>query len=158
LEPLGSNGAIAKAITAAESGLSGAVADIGNLQKPILAIRDGVAGLLAPMEKAIAPLLSALFIVLIAFAAQALLCAIGILYLIRTRPIELTNALMMGGPFGLLGYCYRALLQLGVSLLSGRKQVPPELLINDLRVQAERLQSEIASLRAEFLPPRAAAQ
>jgi len=158
LEPLGPNGAVGKAIKAAESGLEGAVADIGNLRKPILEIRDGVAGLLAPLEKALAPILSALFIVLIAFAAQALLCVIGILYLIRSRPIELTNALMMGGPFGLLGYCYRALLQLGVSLLSGRQQVRPERLIGDLRVQAERLQAEIAALRAEFLPSRAAAQ
>ena len=158
LEPLGSNGAVGKAIAAADSGLSGAFADLGSLRQPILAVRDGVAGLLAPLEKAIAPLLSALFVILIALATQAVLCAFGILYLIRSRPIELTNALMMGGPFGLLGYCYRALLQLGVSLLSGRKQVPPERLINDLRAQAERLQSEIAALRAEFLPPRTAAQ
>jgi hypothetical protein len=159
LEPLGPNGPVGKAIKAAESGLEGAVADVGNLRKPILEIRDGIAGLLAPLEKALAPILSALLIILIAFLAQALLWGIGILYLIRTRPMEFANALIVGVfPFGLLGYCYRALLQLGVSLLSGRRRVPPERLIVDLRARAERLQFEIASLRAEFLPHHVAAQ
>src|SRR5262249_12873944 len=119
LAPLGSNGAIAKAIKVVEGGLNGAVADIGHLRQPIVAIRDGVAGLVPPLQKVVAPVLSALLVVLIALAAQALLCAIGILYLIASRPSEFINALIIGGPFGLLGYCYRALLQLGVSLLSG---------------------------------------
>jgi hypothetical protein len=99
----------------------------------------------------IAPILLALFIVLIALAAQALLCAAGILYLIRSQPTEFANALIMGGPFGLLGYCYRALLQCGFSLLSGRRQVRPERLVDDLRTRAGRLEAEIATLRADFL-------
>jgi hypothetical protein len=156
LAPLGSNGAVGKAIKAARSGMEGAFADIGKLRQPILAIRDGIAGLLAPLEAVVAPILSALFVVLIAVVAQALLCAAGIVYLIRSRPTEFAAALLKG-PFGLLGYCYRALLQLGFSSLFGRAQVRPERLISDLRAQAERLQSEIATLRADFLSPGAAA-
>jgi hypothetical protein len=157
LAPLGPNGPIGKAIKAAQSGVEGAIADVGKLRQPILAIRDGVAGLLAPLQAAVAPILAALFVVLVAVVAQVLLCVAGILYLIRSRPTELTTALMMGGPFGLLGYCYRALLQLGFSLLVGRAQVRPERLIDDLRARAERLQSEIAALRADFLSPGAPA-
>jgi hypothetical protein len=157
LAPLGSNGAVGKAIKAAENGVDGAIADVRKLRQPILAIRDGIAGLLAPLQAVVAPILSALFVVLVAVVAQALLCVAGILYLIRSRPIELTNALIMGGPFGLLGYCYRALLQCGFSMLFGRAEVRPDRLIDDLRAQAVRLQSEIATLRADFLSPGASA-
>lgn len=157
LSPLGPNGAIGKAIGAVESGVDKAIAEVGGLRRPILAVRDGIAGLLAPLQKMIAPVVSALFVVLIALAAQVLLCAAGILFLIRSRPAEFANAFLMGGPFGIPGYCYRALLQQGFSLLSGRSQAQPERLIDGLRARAERLQSEIAALRADLPSPGAGA-
>jgi hypothetical protein len=157
LAPLGSNGPIGKAFKAAQSEVEGAMGDIGKLRQPILAIRDGVAGLLAPLEAALAPILAALFVVLVAVVAQVLLCVAGILYLIRTRPTELATKLITGIPFGLLGYCHRALVQWGFSMLFGRPQARPERLIDDLRTRAERLQSEIATLRADFLSPGALA-
>jgi hypothetical protein len=150
LAPLGSNGAIGKAIKATETGIDKAIADVGNLRQPMLAIRNGIAGLLSPLQTMIAPILSALFVILMALAVQVSLCAAGILLLIRSRPGELANALIMRGPFGLLGYCYRALLQHGFSLLFGRNPARPGQLIDELRMQAEQLQSELAALRADF--------
>lgn len=157
LSPFGPNGAIGKAIKAVENGVDKAIADLGGLRRPILAVRDGIAGLLAPVEKVIAPVLSALFVVLVALVAQVLLSAAGILFLIRSRPTEFANALVTRGPFGLLGYCYRALLQYGFYLSSGRRQAQPERQIDDLRAQTELLQSEIAALRADLLSPGAGA-
>ena len=156
LAPLGPNGAVGNAIKAAENAVDGAIGEIGKLRQPILAIRDGVVGALAPLRAVIGPIVTAVFVVVIALVAQVLLYVAGVLVLVRSRPAEFMGALIGRGPLGVLGYSYRALLQSGFVMTFGCKSTPPrERLIEDLRTKAERLQTEIATLRADFIPPAA---
>ncbi len=158
LSPLGPNGPAGKAIRAAESAVDAEIGEVGKLWQPIRAIRDGVIDLLAPLQAVISPIVTAIFVVLIALAAQVLLYLASTLVLIRSRPAEFTGVLVARGPIGLLGYSYRALLQRGFAQALGRTSTPAqEGSIADLQARAARLQAEIARLRADFVPTTGAA-
>jgi hypothetical protein len=96
--PLGPNGVVGKAVKAAESEVGTAIAEAGKLRQPILAVRDGVAGLLAPLQAALGPLVSALIVVAVAVVAQLLVCAVSVAFLLFTRPAEFGRALLTRGP------------------------------------------------------------
>jgi hypothetical protein len=158
LAPLGPNGVVGKAVKAAESDVGAAIAEIGKLRQPILAIRDGVGGLLAPLQAALGPLGSALNAVVIAFVALVLVCGVSVVFMLLTRPAELVRALFTHGPIGLVPYCYRAMLLSGFANAFAREPSSPhEHVIDALRERATRLQAEIATLRADLAGPGASA-
>jgi hypothetical protein len=158
LAPLGPNGVVGKAVKAAESEVGTAIAEAGKLRQPILAVRDGVAGLLSPLQAALGPLVSALIVVAVAVVAQFLVCAVSVAFLLFTRPAEFVRALLTRGPIGLVPYCYRAMLLSGFANAFARKPSSPhEHVIDALRERAARLQAEITTLRAEFARPSASA-
>jgi hypothetical protein len=151
LAPLGPNGAVGKAVKAAESEVGAAIAEVGKLRQPILAIRDDVANLLAPLQAVVGPLVSALVVVAIAVVVQLVACGVSVVFLLLTHPVEFVRALIARGPIGLLPYCSRAMLLSGFANAFARKPPPPhEHLIDALRERAVRLQSEIAALHADF--------
>jgi hypothetical protein len=154
LAPLGPNGVVGKAVKAAESEVGAAIAEVGKLQQPILAIRDGVGGLLAALQAALGPLVSALIVVVIAFVALVLVCGVSVGLMLLTRPAEFVRALLTRGPIGLIPYCYRAMLLSGFANAFAREPSSPhEDVIDALRERATRLQAEIATLRADFADP-----
>jgi hypothetical protein len=151
LVPLGPNGAAGKAIKAAESEVGAAIAEVGKLRQPILAIRDGVADLLAPLQAVLGPLVSALVVVAIAVVVQLLACGVSVVFLLLTHPVEFSRALITRGPIGLLPYCYRVMLLTGFANAFARKPSPPhEHVVDALRERVVRLQMEMAGLRADF--------
>jgi hypothetical protein len=151
LAPLGPSGAVGKAVKAAENEVGATIAEVGKLRQPILAIRDDVANLLAPLQAVVGPLVSALVVVAIAVVLQLAACGVSIVFLLLTHPVEFTRALITRGPIGLLPYCYRAMLLIGFANAFARKPPPPhEHLIDELRERAVRLQREIAALHADF--------
>jgi hypothetical protein len=156
LAPLGPNGVVGKAVKAAENDVGAAIAEVGKLQQPILAIRDGVGGLLAPLQAAVGPLVSALNVVAIAFVALVLVCGVGVVSMLLTRPAEFVRALLTRGPIALVPYCYRAMLLSGFASAFAREPSSThEHVIDALRERATRLQAEIATLRADFAGPGA---
>jgi hypothetical protein len=151
LAPLGPNGAVGKAVKAAGSEVGAAIADVGKLRQPILAIRDSVAGLLAPLQVALGPLVSALVVVVVAVVAQLVVCGVSVVFLLFTHPAEFVRVLITRGPIVLLPYCYRAMLLNGFANAFARKPSPPrEHVIDALRERAARLRTEMAALRADF--------
>jgi hypothetical protein len=151
LAPLGPDGAVGKAIKAAESKAGAAIAEAGKLRQPVLAARDGLAGLLTLLQAALGPLVSAVMVVVIALAAQVLVCGVSVVRLLLTHPAEFARALLTRGPIGLVGYCYRATLLSGFANAFARKASPArEHVIDGLRERAARLQAEIAALHAGF--------
>jgi hypothetical protein len=151
LAPLGPNGAVGKAVKAAGSDVGAAIAEVGKLRQPILAIRHGLADLLAPLQAVLGPLVSTLVVVAIAVVVQLVACGVSVVFLLLTHPVEFVRALITRGPIGLLPYCYRAMLLSGFANAFARKPSPPhEHVIDALRERAVRLQREIAVLRADF--------
>jgi hypothetical protein len=145
LTPLGPNGVLGKAVKAA-----------GKLQQPILAIRDRVAGLLAPLQATLGPLISAFVVVVIAFVALVVVCGVSVVFMLLTRPAEFVRALLTRGPIGLVSYCYRAMLLSGFANAFAREPSSRhEPVIDALWERATRLQAEIAALRADFSGPGA---
>jgi hypothetical protein len=158
LAPLGPNGVVGKALEAAESQVGAAIADTSKLQQPILAIRDGVAGLLAPLQAVLGPLVSALVVVAVAVVAQLVVTGVSVVFLLFAHPAEFVRALITRGPIGLLPYCYRAMLLSGFAKAFARKPPPPrERVIDAVRERAARLQTEMDTLRADFAGAGAAA-
>jgi hypothetical protein len=158
LAPLAPNGVVGKAVKAAESEVGAAIAEVGKLEQPILTIRDGVAGLLALLQAAIGPLVSALVVVVTAFVALVLVCGVSVVLMLLTRPAEFVRALLTRGPIGVVPYCYRAMLLSGfTNAFAHEPSSPPEHVIDTLRERATRLQTEIATLRADFAAPGASA-
>jgi hypothetical protein len=158
LAPLGPNGVVGKAIKAAESNVGAAIAEAGKLVQPILAVRDGIAGLLAPLKAVLGPLISALAVVVTAFVALLLVCGVSVVLMLVTRPAEFAHALLTRGPIGLIPYCYRAMLLSGFAKAFAREPSSPrEHVIDVLRQRATSLQAEIATLRAGFAGPGASA-
>jgi hypothetical protein len=154
--PLGPNGPIGMVIKAAEGAIDAAISEVGKLRRPFLAIRDGVVGVLAPLRAVMAPIVSAIIVVLIGLAAQVLLYIVSVLALIRSRPAEFTSVLIARGPLALLGCSRRALLQGAFARAFGREPALPQgRLIEDLRARSARLQMEIAMLRTDFVRPSA---
>jgi hypothetical protein len=100
LAPLGPNGVVGKAVKAAESEVGAAIAEAAKLQQPILAVKDGVAGLPAPLQAALGPLVSALVVVVIAFVALVLVGGVSVALMLITRPAEFVRALLTRGPIG----------------------------------------------------------
>jgi hypothetical protein len=150
LAPLGPGGAVGKAIKAAESKVGTAIAELAKLQQPVQALRDGVAGVLAPLQAALGPMVSAIVMVVVALAAQVLVCGVSMVRLLLTHPAEFARALLTHGPIGLIGYCYRAMLLSGFAIALAREPSSThEHIIDGLRERARRLQSEIATVRAE---------
>jgi hypothetical protein len=158
LAPLGPNGVVGKTIKAAETDVGAAIAEARKLQQPILAVRDGVAGLLAPLQAALGPLVSALVVVVIAFVALVLVCAVSVVFMLLSRPTEFGRALLTRGPIGVVPYCYRAVLLSGFANAFARQPSSThEPVIDALWERAARLQAEIATLRADFAGPGASA-
>jgi hypothetical protein len=156
LTPLGPNGVLGKAVKAAESEVGAAIAEAGKLQQPILAIRDRVAGLLAPLQATLGPLISAFVVVVIAFVALVVVCGVSVVFMLLTRPAEFVRALLTRGPIGLVSYCYRAMLLSGFANAFAREPSSRhEPVIDALWERATRLQAEIAALRADFSGPGA---
>jgi hypothetical protein len=154
LAPLAPNGVVGKAIKAAESNVGAAIAEAGKLEQPILAVRDGVAGLLAPLQAALGPLVTTLVVVLIAFVALVLVGSVSVVFMLLTRPAEFVRALLTRGPIGLVPYCYRAMLLSGFANAFAREPSSPhEHVIDALWERATRLQAEIATLRGDFAGP-----
>jgi hypothetical protein len=154
LARLGPNGVVGKAIKSAESNVGAAIAEAGKLEQPILAVRDGVAGLLAPLQAALGSLVTALVVVLIAFVALVLVGGVSVMFMLLTRPAEFVRALLTLGPIGLVPYCYRAMLLSGFANAFAREPASPhEPVIEALWERATRLQAEIATLRGDFAGP-----
>jgi hypothetical protein len=154
--PFGPNGPVAQAIASSERELESSLGEVTKLEQPLEEIGATVAGALAPLEVAVTR---------IALIGAATLGALAILFAIYVvagglfavyRPGEAGRAFRTGGALGFAGFIHRTLLSDGLSRLLGRAPPPsPEEAMAELQRLVARMETELATLRAELGGPPA---
>jgi type IV secretory pathway VirB2 component (pilin) len=156
--PFGPNGPLAQAVGASEREVESGLGEVTKLQQPLEQILTTVTGALAPLEAVVmriaiigAATLGALVLVLAIYVVAGVVFAIY-------RPGEAGKAFRTGGALGFAGFIHRTLLSDGMSRLLGRATPSSqEETIAELQQMLARMETEIATLRAELAGRRAPA-
>jgi hypothetical protein len=149
--PFVPDGPVDQAARQVQRELEAATDEVTRLRQPLADIGSAVMGSLAPLGEAATTIAMIGLGVLAAFAALlAIRVALGI-HLVTRRRTEAGMVYRTGGSLGFLRYLHHDLLLQGASRLFGSP--PPssqERLIADLQDTVDRLESELAALRAQL--------